>query len=142
MAEFSSENGMQREQMERKNTSNNSEAVVQQQLDAYNARDIEALMACYADDARQFEHPAKLLASGSAEIRARFIARFAEPNLHAQLLQRVVSGNFVIDHERVTCTFPEGMGTQELIAIYELRQDRIANAWFIPSVKTVCPEQP
>ena len=35
------------------------EAVVQQQLDAYNARDIDALIAIYAADAQMFEHPAK-----------------------------------------------------------------------------------
>jgi hypothetical protein len=36
--------------------SNNPEAVVQRQLDAYNARDIETLLALYAADAQQFEH--------------------------------------------------------------------------------------
>jgi len=33
------------------------EATVQQQLDAYNRRDVEALLAIYADDAQMFEHP-------------------------------------------------------------------------------------
>ena len=33
--------------------------VVRKQLDAYNARDIEAFMACWADDAEIFEHPPK-----------------------------------------------------------------------------------
>ena len=39
-------------------------AVVQRQLDAYNARDLDALIATYAADARQYEHPATLLAPG------------------------------------------------------------------------------
>ncbi len=43
------------------------EAVVQRQLDAFNARDIDALMATYADDIELFEHPAKLLAAGAAQ---------------------------------------------------------------------------
>ena len=55
--------------------------VVQRQLDAYNARDIDALLATYADDAQLFEHPAKLLASGAAQLRERFTARFQEPTL-------------------------------------------------------------
>src|SRR5207244_4490611 len=100
---------------------NDPAAVVQRQLDAYNARDVDALMATYADDAGQFEHPSKLLASGAAQIRERFAARFQEPNLHARLLNRIVSGNIVIDHEQVTRTFPEGSGTLELVAIYEVR---------------------
>ena len=74
------------------------ESVVQRQLDAYNAKDVDALMAVYADDAQQFEHPAKLLASGAVEVRPRFEARFKESNLHAQLAKRIVSGNIVIDH--------------------------------------------
>jgi hypothetical protein len=69
------------------------EAVVQRQLDAYNARDIDALIAIYAADAQMFEHPAKLLAKGSTALRERFLVRFKEPNLHAQLLKRVVMGN-------------------------------------------------
>jgi|SRR5689334_13997794 len=107
------------------------EAVVQRQLDAYNARDIDALVAIYAADAQMFEHPAKLLARGAPNLRERFVGRFKEPNLHAQLLQRVVMGNTVIDHERVTRTFPDGPGTVELVMIYEIESDKIAKAWVI-----------
>jgi len=103
-------------------------AVVQRQLDAYNARDIDALLATYAPDARQYEHPAKLLASGAAEMRERMAVRFQEPNLHARLLQRVVMGNIVIDHERVTRTFPEGTGTVDMVAVYEVLDGRIVSA--------------
>jgi len=106
------------------------EAVVQRQFDAYNAHDIEALMATYAENAQQFEHPEKLLASGAAQIRERLIARFKEPNLHALLLNRIVAGNLVIDHEEATRTFPEGAGKLELVAIYEVQDGKIARAWF------------
>ena len=110
---------------------------MQRQLDAYNARDVEALVAVYADDIRQYEHPDKLVAQGSAEIRARFAVRFREPNLHARLLNRIVVGNLVIDHECVTRTFPEGTGTIELAAMYEVQDGRIAQAWFRFGTKTL-----
>jgi hypothetical protein len=113
------------------------ETVVQRQLDAYNAHDVEALMATYAENARQFEHPAALLASGAAQIRERLVARFKEPNLHALLLNRIVAGNLVIDHERVTRTFPEGAGKLELVAIYEVLDGKIARAWFSYGAKTI-----
>ena len=103
-------------------------AVVQRQLDAYNARDVDALLATYAADAQQFEHPGKLLASGAAQIRERLALRFQEPNLHARLLQRVVMGNIVIDHELVTRSFPEGSGTVTMVAIYEVVDGKIASA--------------
>lgn len=101
------------------------EAVVQRQLDAYNARDLDSLLATYAPDARQYELPGKLLATGTAEIGPRLALRFQEPNLHARLLQRAVMGNIVIDHEEVSRTFPEGRGKLDLVAIYEVVDGRI-----------------
>ncbi len=110
-------------------------ALVQRQLDAFNARDLDALLDTYASEARQFAFPDQLLATGHAEMRVRFAERFREPNLHAELLQRTVVGNFVTDHERITRTFPEGPGTIELLAIYEVSAGRIACAWFITGEK-------
>jgi hypothetical protein len=46
-------------------------------------------------------------------------------------------GNIVIDRETVTRTFPEGLGTLELVAIYEVQGGRIAKAWFIFGTKTL-----
>jgi hypothetical protein len=114
------------------------EQVVQKQLDAYNARDLETLLTVYSEDAEMFEHPSKLLASGSAQLRERFIARFQEPDLHARLQNRIVMGDMVVDHEEVTRNFPEGKGTLELIMIYEVRQGRIAKAWSVAGGKTIC----
>ncbi len=110
---------------------NTPEQVVQRQLDAYNAHDLDAWLDTYAADAQQFEHPATLLASGHAEIRVRAMSRFAEPNLHAQLLKRVVLGDMVIDHESVTRSFPEGPGRMDLIGIYQVRAGKIVTASFV-----------
>jgi hypothetical protein len=113
------------------------EVVVQRQLEAYNARNVDALLAIYADDAQTFEHPETLVASGSAALRERFTARFQEPNLHAKLLNRMVMGNIVVDHEEVTRTFPEGPGKLELVMIYEVQEGRIVRAWTIAGAKTL-----
>ena len=107
------------------------EAAVQQQLDAYNARDLDAWVATYADDGKQFEHPATLVANGKAEIKARATIRFQEPNLYAKLLNRTVMENIVIDHEEVTRTFPEGTGTIRLVAIYEVKNGKIQSGSFV-----------
>jgi hypothetical protein len=104
--------------------------VVRRQLEAYNARDIDAFMSCWADDAQVFAFPADLLANGAAEIRARHVARFREPNLFGRLVARMAVGTLVVDHEVVTRTFPEGSGTVDVIAIYEVENGRIAKAWF------------
>jgi hypothetical protein len=119
------------------NHNTDPEAVVQRQLDAFNSRDVDALLSVYAEDAQQFEHPSTLLAMGSAELRKRFTVRFQEPNLHASLIHRIVAGAIVIDHEKVTRTFPEGAGEAELVMIYEVENGRIRRAWSIAGAKTI-----
>lgn len=115
----------------------NPAAVVQAQLDAYNAKDIDALMLTYAPDARQFSLHGPLLAEGIDAIRPRYVARFAEPDLHARLLSRVVLGNFVTDLEIVTRTFPDGLGTVEMLCVYEVVEGRIQNASFATGMTTL-----
>lgn len=108
-----------------------NEAIVQRQLDAYNAKDIDAFMACWTEDAKIYAHPDTLLADGAAAIRARHELRFREPNLFGRLVQRMSAGNTVVDREVVTRTFPEGPGQVDVIAIYELAEGRITRGWFV-----------
>lgn len=115
-------------------------ALVQRQLDAYNARDIDALMSTYAEDVQHFEFPSTLVAMGAAQVRERLSVRLQEPNLHAKLLNRIAMGRIVIDHELVTRTFPDGTGTIELVAMYEVRGDKIAKAWLTLGEKTLDAE--
>lgn len=103
---------------------------VASQLDAYNARDIEAFMACWADDCLYYAFPDTLLAEGAAAVRTRHVERFKESNLHGRLLSRVVVGNVVVDHETVTRTFPDGPGEVDVLCIYEVERGKIAKAWF------------
>jgi hypothetical protein len=107
------------------------EALVQRQLDAYNAKNLEAWLATYAPDAKQFEFPATLLTDGHDQIRARTGPRFQEPDLHAKLLSRSVMDDIVIDHEEVTRNFPEGRGTIRLVCIYRVRDGLIREASFV-----------
>jgi hypothetical protein len=105
-------------------------SVVQRQLDAYNARDIEGLLATYAQDAEQYALHGGLLARGHGDLRPRFAERFAEPDLHALLLHRAVVGKVVVDHELITRNFPEGRGTLEMLCLYEVEGGLIRKATF------------
>ena len=109
--------------------------IVQRQLDAYNAHDLDALMAIYSDDVQHFEFPSTLVANGAAQVRERLSVRFQEPDLHARLVNRIAMGNLVIDQEVITRNFPEPdagsqIGTIELIAMYEVQDALIVRAWF------------
>lgn len=103
---------------------------VQEQLKAYNARDIDAFMRWWAEDCLYYAFPDQLLAQGADAIRARHVERFREPDLHGRLLHRSCVGNLVVDHEIVTRNFPEGRGEVEVICLYEVSEGRIARAWF------------
>ena len=107
-----------------------AEFPVQKQLDAYNARDIDAFMEWWSDDCEYYEFPAQLLASGAMQIRERHIARFKEPNLFGKLIKRSVIDNLVVDQEVVTRTFADGIGEVDVLAIYQIEQGKIAKAWF------------
>jgi putative hydrolase of HD superfamily len=103
---------------------------VARQLEAYNARDIDAFMRWWRDDCLYYAFPDQLLAKGAAEVRARHIERFREPDLHATLRNRIVTGNLVIDHETVTRNFAEGRGEVDVVCLYEVENELITRAWF------------
>lgn len=103
---------------------------VQQQLEAYNARDIDAFMRWWAEDCRYYAFPDQLLASGIDAVRERHVARFQEPNLHGRLVSRITVADVVVDQEVVTRTFPDGPGEVDVVAIYEVEDGKIAKAWF------------
>lgn len=106
--------------------------VIQRQLAAYNAKDIEGFLATYAIDAEQCTLHGERLAKGHAEMRPRYLARFAEPDLNARLISRTVMGNVVVDLELITRNFPEGLGTMEMLCIYEIAHGLIQKASFAP----------
>ncbi len=103
-------------------------AVVQRQLDAYNAHDLDAFMATYRDDAKVWRVPATAPAlDGAHAIRAYYRDhRFNLPTLHADLVARTASGHKVVDHERVTGL---GDGPVDAIAVYDVVDGRIASVW-------------
>jgi hypothetical protein len=64
------------------------------------------------------------------EIRSRHVIRFQDTALRGELTDRISVGNLVVDREVVTRNFAEGIGTIEVIAIYEIDDGKIAKAWF------------
>lgn len=74
--------------------------VVQRQFDAYNAQDIEAMLASYADDCIVAELNGAVLQKGKGEIRARYAKTFEDhPRNRARSINRMAIGDIVIDHE-------------------------------------------
>lgn len=107
----------------------NPEATVQRQLDAYNDRDLARFVDEYTDDVRVFRPPAaEPILAGREAFAAHYANhRFNLPDLHADVLARIVSGNKVVDHERV-----HGVGDVafDAVVVYEVVDARIATVWF------------
>lgn len=105
------------------------EAIVQRQLDAYNAQNLDAFCACFAEDCVLGDLNGAVTQRGAAAIRERYQSLFATyPENHAALVNRVVVGNVVIDHEDITRSPSERINAA---AIYTVRGGLIARVDFV-----------
>jgi hypothetical protein len=106
------------------------EALVQQQVNAFNAGDIEAFLTPYSDSIELYNFPGTLWIKGKELMRQQYGSIFTQfPNLHCEIKGRIVKGNFVVDHESVSGTGQSE--TMEAIAIYEIKDEKIIKAYFV-----------
>lgn len=107
------------------------EQAAQAQLDAYNARDLEAFLRPYHPDVTLARLPGdEVFARGHAEMRAIYADLFARaPELHCRLVHRVLHDRFVVDHEDVSGI--PGRERVGAVAIYEVVDGLIVRAWFL-----------
>lgn len=111
-----------------KKVDENPEVIVQKQLDAYNARDIEGFLATYTNDIKLYNFPNTLRTDGLAAMREGYSDYFAStPDLHANISNRIVIGNTVIDKEEVTANG----NTFTAVAIYEVENGKITKVTFV-----------
>ncbi len=104
-------------------------AAVQGQFDAYNAQDLDLFMTFYADDCVVADLNGAVTSNGAAAIRERYAAMFAKfPQNKAVLVNRIVVGDTIVDHEDVSRE-PGGERFQ-VAAIYTLKGGKIARVDF------------
>ncbi len=104
------------------------ETIVQEQIIAYNARDIDAFMATYTDDIAVYTHPNTLMYQGQEPMRARYGKMFDNtPDLFCTIENRTIIGDYVIDKERVI----KNGKIIHAVAIYHVRDNLIDKVWFI-----------
>jgi len=78
-------------------------AAVDRQLEAYNARDIDAFAACYADDVVIVDASVGERTRGRAQLLEQYGRWFSRhPGLHVDVVSRIAIGAYVVDEERVT----------------------------------------
>lgn len=101
--------------------------LVQQQLNAYNAHNLEAFLAPYAEDVEIYQFPNTLLSKGKEQMRKDYLFITKVPKLFCRLQNRVVQGNMVIDHEEVSGFGPKPV---HAVAIYLIEKGKISKVYF------------
>ncbi|WP_426191904.1 nuclear transport factor 2 family protein [Massilia sp. DWR3-1-1] len=107
-------------------------ALIESQFDAYNARDLDAFMAHFADDIKVIRMPAATLAMQGKAALSHFYAteRFNVSALRAELINRIVSGTRVFDHERIWGVADTPI---EMVVVFEVSEGLITTMWTFPA---------
>lgn len=108
----------------------NAETIVEKQLQCYNAHDLEGFCALYDDNIEIYNLTDNtIMLTGKKELHAKYHNRFNSQKVQAKLVNRIVIGNKVIDHEHVV-----GIKQDEVVkavAIYEVKNNLIIKVWFV-----------
>ena len=103
--------------------------LMQGALDAYNAQDLDAYAAFFADDVIVGDYNGAVAQRSYEELRQRYVKTFAQfPENKAEVLNQMICGNTVVEHERVVRA--PGGETFEVICIYTLADGKIARVDF------------
>jgi ribosomal protein S18 acetylase RimI-like enzyme len=102
--------------------------IVNANLAAYNARDLEAFMAWFDRDIEIYDlRSGTLTMRGITAVRERYAELFAaSPALHSRVLQRTVLDDLVSDHELVT---GRSGGDVEILITYQISNELIRRIW-------------
>ena len=103
--------------------------VVAAQVNAYNARDLERFLECYAPDATIEDGSGKVLMRGREAMRSLYGQLFAQsPELRCEIRQRIRVGPYVVDEESVSGFHLDGFPTEvHAAAVYRVEGDLIAH---------------
>ena len=104
------------------------EELADQQLLAYNAHNLEAFLAPYAEEVEIYDLQTNTLrVKGKEAMRKQYSFLNTVKTLYCNLLNRIVQGNIVVDHEEI---WGESGRRFYAIAIYEVQGDKIVRVWF------------
>lgn len=103
-------------------------AVVEKQIETFNAHDLEGFLALFADELEVSEIPENPAPTRKARLRELYAERFkANPDLHASAEAQMVSGGFVIQKERIKGR--AGKPPLEAVVIYQVKAGKIWRMW-------------
>jgi len=105
-------------------------AIAQKQLNAYNAGNLDAFLSFFSDSVKVYDYPSRLNYQGKDAMRKIYRDLFfSAPDLHCELINRIVQGQYVIDREHIT-GMPHGE-PQHVTAIYRISKGKIREVRFM-----------
>lgn len=110
------------------------EDVVQRQLVAYNARDVAAFAANYADDVAVVRLPegSPGAFTGQERLRQVYGRAFQErADVGVKIEKRIVQGSFVVDQETFVHRWDPAQRRPAGTAVYQVEDGRIRRVWFL-----------
>lgn len=104
-------------------------ATVERQLERFNAHDLDGFLALFAEELEVAQLPGGTAAPyGKARLRELYAARFAaNPDLHGSAEAQMVSGDFVIQREKIKGR--AGKPALEALVIYQVQAGKILRMW-------------
>ncbi|MEU8652763.1 nuclear transport factor 2 family protein [Streptomyces sp. NPDC048737] len=100
---------------------------VQRQIDAYNRRDLNDFLSCYAESVQLLANGV-VSASGKQALRAVYAEQFAEVRVQATSVGRIHHGEWVVDAERIVA---DGAPAMDVLALYRVRDGLIDQVQFL-----------
>jgi hypothetical protein len=107
-------------------------ALVERQVNGFNARNMDAFLEPYSNDAQCYAFPDRPFdrpfIKGKENMRKNYAQLFkTAPNLHCEIKQRIIQSNFIIDKEHITGI--DGPPVDGIV-IYEIEGNKIKKAYF------------
>jgi len=110
------------------------DSIVKKQVVAYNSRNISDFTHCHHPEVELYSlGESEPFVRGREQLRKRYKVLFdRSPELHTEIVQRMIMGNTVIDKEIVTGR--AGVASQKFIAIYQIEEGLIARVDFLREI--------
>lgn len=104
------------------------EQIVQRQVNAYNARNVEAFLSTYATDIELYNAQGELMMKGHDQLRTAYADLLRRtPDLYCEIENRMVINNKVIDKEKVRINEEYVYS----VAVYEVSNGKIVKVNFL-----------
>ena len=104
-----------------------SSAPVDEQLIAYNTRDLEGFIAAYSPEVVMEDGEGNLILKGHDKMRERYGALFeASPKLHCRIVNRIRIGKYVMDEEEVIGR-KGSLTPTHAVVVYRVEGDKIVH---------------